>query len=173
MNPEFCRGRPDRALAAAERRPYPPKQKGPGVAEHRIRLRGGWSCCAAGLRESQEERLTLPIAWGPDAPERLRLTRRFGRPPFDQDRESLVLELDQVAGIHALLLDGALIAGVLPERRHYEIRLDRSSERHTLVLEIEPPKPELDPTGKLAEWGHVALVIRPHDRAISEPASSS
>jgi len=142
------------------------------VTEHRIRLRGGWGCCAAGLPESAEQRVTLPIRFSPDGLGRIRLTRRFGRPPFDHDRQILILQLDQVAGIHCLLLNGQPIAGVSPDTLRYEIQLDHSRDRNVLVLEIEPPPPGVEAGGNSAEWGNVALVLRPIDPASSDPASS-
>jgi hypothetical protein len=143
------------------------------VAEHRIRLRGGWGCCAAGLPATAEERVTLPIYWKLDGAGRVRLTRRFGRPPFDHDRQILVLQLDQVAGIHSLLLNGQAVAGVSPEKRRYEIELDDSRDRNLLVLELEPPVPSSEEAGTHPEWGHVALVVRPIPPATLEQCSSS
>ncbi|MFI5454260.1 MAG: hypothetical protein ACHRXM_02315 [Isosphaerales bacterium] len=138
------------------------------MIEHRIRLRGGWGCCAAGLPDSDEQRVTLPIRWSPDGLGRMRLTRRFGRPPFDPDRELLILRLDQVAGIRCILLNGQPIAGVAPEKSLYELQIDHSRDRNLLVLEIERPLPCMESAGASAEWGIVALVVRP-----IEPAAGS
>jgi len=138
------------------------------VTEHRIRLRGGWGCCAAGLPQADEQRVTLPIRWRPDGPGRLRLTRRFGRPPFEPEREVLVLRLDQVAGIYSILLNGQPVARVSPDRSQYEIQLEHGRDRNLLELELEPPLAGVDAAGPRAEWGLIALVIRP----IEPPASA-
>jgi hypothetical protein len=135
------------------------------VTEHRIRLRGGWGCCAAGLPESDERRVNLPIRWSLDCPGRMRLTRRFGRPRFEPDNQVLILQMDQVAGIHSIVLNGRLIAGVSPETTHYEIRLNPWPGRNLLVLEMERPLPGAAAAGASAEWGIVALDIRPIDPA--------
>jgi len=68
--------------------------------------------------------------------------------------------LEHVAGIHSILLNEQPIAGVSPERSFYEIGLDHSRDRNSLVLEIEPLVPGVEPDEAGAEWGEVALVIR-------------
>jgi len=144
------------------------KKGAPRVTEHRIRLGGGWGCCAAGLPKSAEQRVTLPIRWRPDGLGRLRLTRRFGRPPFEPEREVLILRLDQVAGIHCILLNGQPVAGVSPESSMYEIQLEHALDRNLLEIELEPPLAGVEAAEATAEWGIIALVIRP----IEPPASS-
>jgi hypothetical protein len=131
------------------------------VNEHRIRLRGGWECCATGTLRPIRERLSLPVRWSPHGPKRLRLTRHFGRPPLDPARQELVLDLDQVAGISSVVLNGQSVACVSPERSRFEIPLDGALERNTLVLEIETPEAAGEPAGMTPEWGFIALVIRP------------
>jgi len=145
----------------------------PSVIEHRIRLRGGWGCCAAGLPETDEHRVTLPMRWSPDGLGRMRLTRRFGRPPFDPDRELLILRLDQVAGIRSMLLNGQPVAGVAPERSFYELQINHSRDRNLLVLEVERPLPGMESAGASAEWGIVALVVRPIGPAAGSATSST
>jgi len=142
------------------------------VTEHRIRLRGGWGCCAAGLPESDEQRVTLPIRWSPDGLGRMRLTRRFGRPPFDPDRQVLILRLDQVAGIQSIVLNGQPIAGVCPEMSLHELQINHARDRNLLVLEMEPPLPGMESAGASAEWGIVALVVRPIEPAAGSPTAS-
>ena len=71
------------------------------MAEHRIRLRGGWECRAADSPESAAERLILPVRWSPRRPRRLRLTRRFGRPPLDDQGNILVLQAGPGPGIRS------------------------------------------------------------------------
>src|SRR5438132_951062 len=111
-----------------------PKER--NLIEHRIQLRGGWECCAAGLPQSVGRRVTLPIRWSSDDLGRMRLTRRFGRPRLEPGQQELVLQIDQVAGIHSILLNGQPIAAVSPETTRYEIGLDPWLERNVLVLEL-------------------------------------
>ncbi len=80
--------------------------------EHRIRLRGGWECQSTSSEEEPPERITLPVRWDPGNPRRLRLTRRFGRPPVDLERQGLFLELAQARGIRSLLLNGKAQSGI-------------------------------------------------------------
>jgi hypothetical protein len=131
------------------------------VSEHRIRLRGGWECGSSAAPEAVQKRLNLPVRWSREDASRLRLTRRFGRPAFDPSREKLVLELDQVAGIDSLRLNGQAIASVSPERTRYEIALEGALERNTLVLEIDTPAAIQGEPGTAQEWGLIALVIKP------------
>jgi hypothetical protein len=91
----------------------------------------------------------------------MRLTRRFGRPPFDPALHWLVLELEQVPGIQSLKLNGQKLAEVSPERSSYEIELDHSRDRNELAIEIAFPLPAVPVTAGAAEWGKVALVLRP------------
>ena len=133
------------------------------MAEHQIRLRGGWECRAAGLPESAGERLSLPIHWPPEAPRRLQLVRRFGRPPLDAEGHTLLLKLDHVPGIHRLLLNGNPLVHSSPGKTSYEITLDRVIERNILVLEIETPPPGDALAAPAPEWGFVSLLIRPID----------
>ena len=128
------------------------------MSEHRIRLRGGWECCTCAVPEAPPKRLNLPIRWRAEHPKRVRLTRRFGSPPFDPFHQRLVLELEQVAGIDSLSLNGQPIAEISPERTRYEIPLDGAPERNTLVMELETSAAG---RGAAPEWGLIALVIRP------------
>jgi hypothetical protein len=141
------------------------------VTEHRIRLRGGWGCRALGLAASADEPVTLPIRWNPPFSGPIRLTRRFGRPPFDPQRQALILRLDQVAGTRSILLNGQLIAGVSPERSLYELSIDHPRDRNLLVLEVQPPVPATEAAGDPAEWGVVALVLRPAEAGGGSPAT--
>jgi len=141
------------------------------VTEHQIRLRGGWEYCAAGLPESDHQRVTLPIRWKPDGLGRIRLTRRFGLPPVEPGREVLILRLDQVAGTHSIVLNGQPVAGVSPERSLYEIRLEHGRDRNLLELDLEPPRAGVDAAGAAAEWGIIALVVRPIEPSASSLAS--
>jgi hypothetical protein len=135
------------------------------VTEHRIRLRGGWACRAAGSPECENRRLDLPVRWSADEPRRLVLTRRFGRPPLDQGRQILLLQMDQVEGILALALNGQPIAPVAAATCRYEIEVPDLAERNVLVLEIELPEPGPEPERHREEWGVIALVVRAVERA--------
>jgi hypothetical protein len=133
------------------------------VSTHRIRLRGGWECCAPGVPAAAKERLNLPVRWSLEDSQRLRLTRHFGRPPFDPAHQKLMLELDQVGGMESLSLNGQRLADVSPEKTHYAIALDGARERNTLVLEIATPAAGPDERGVGPEWGLIVVVIRPID----------
>jgi hypothetical protein len=135
------------------------------VDEHRIRLRGGWDCLEIETADSAVRRMTLPVRWPPDAPRRLRLSRRFGRPHLDATRQCLLLDLDRVEGIQTLLLNGEVLAAASPARSSYEIPLGELPERNLLVLEIEISEPSGASAGHDLDWGHIALVIRPIDQA--------
>jgi hypothetical protein len=135
------------------------------VTEHRIRLRGGWGCRAAGSPESEERWLNLPVRWGPEYGRRLILTRRFGRPPLGRASQVLLLQMDQVEGILSLTLNGQPISGVSPETSRYQVPLEGLSERNVLVVEVETPKLGANPGGGSGEWGMIALVVRTVDPA--------
>jgi hypothetical protein len=138
------------------------------VTEHTIRLRGGWTCHAAGTAlESPERRLTLPVRWGPDDTEPLILTRRFSRPRLLPDREALVLRMDQVGGILSLSLNGQSIAPISPTTCRYEIELGGLLERNELVLHVETRSRECEPAGISAEWGVISLVVRTVEPAVN------
>ena len=139
------------------------------MSEHRIRLRGGWEARAIDPMLGAVDRLTLPIRWDVDRPRRLRLTRRFQRPPLEDPSHlgsrqagppELWLLLEHVPGLLALELNGESPVCVWPEQTRYEIPLGRLPQRNQLVLEIETPRSN-DRAGSAApEWGSIALVIR-------------
>jgi hypothetical protein len=129
------------------------------MSEHRIRLRGGWEARALDGLPPVVERLTLPVRWEFDRPRRLRLSRRFQRPPLAEPSQ-LVLLLEQVPGIVWLELNGETPVGVSPEQTRYEVPLDRLAERNQLVLEVETPRWSDRASGDAPEWGWIALVIR-------------
>jgi hypothetical protein len=133
------------------------------VAEHQIRLRGGWECRAVGAPESAAQRLSLPTRWNADAPRRVILVRRFGRPAIDQRSQTLSLKLGHVPGIHCLTLNGEPFGQSSPSTSSYEIPLDAAIERNVLVLEIETPQPVDDAAAATPEWGFAALLIRTID----------
>ncbi len=130
------------------------------MTEHQIRLRGGWTCRAAGALDRVERRLNLPAQWHPDGGGRYLLTRAFGRPPVNRDRETLWLRMERVEGILALELNGRSIGPVSRGTSRYEIELPSLLERNVLVMEIEVPEPGREPAGAGALWGVIALVVR-------------
>ena len=132
--------------------------------EHRIRLRGGWVCQSASTAADQPERITLPIRWDPDKPRRMRLSRRFGCPPVDRERQRLLLELCQARGIHLLLLNGKEVTGISAAKSSYLIPLDEIDERNTLVLEVETGETHGGAAESGSDWGEVAILVRPIDR---------
>lgn len=135
------------------------------MTEHRIRLRGGWECRAAGSPEIDAKRLSLPVRWAHDEPRRLILTRRFGRPALDPLRQVLLLQMDQVQGILSLLLNGQRVALTSAEFTNYEIELPNLPERNLLTVELDASACGSRPGGADREWGMISLVIRTSDSA--------
>jgi hypothetical protein len=134
-----------------------------GVSDHRIRLRGGWACQSASTAPDAPEWITLPIDWGPGNPRRLRLSRRFGRPPIDPARQSVLLELDHARGVQSLLLNGKTLAAISTAKSYYLIPLPEIEERNTLVLEVETARWSDAPADLGPGWGQIALLIRSID----------
>jgi hypothetical protein len=135
------------------------------VNEHRIRLRGRWACQSASSAADPPEWITLPIRWDSANPRSLRLSRRFGRPPIDGKRQCLLLELDRAPGIQAVLLNQKTLTAISPARSYYLIPLPEIEERNTLVLEVDTGKSGDGPAQGGPDWGQIALLIRPIDRA--------
>ncbi len=131
--------------------------------EHRIRLRGGWECQSTASAEEPPERIALPVRWDPGNPRRLRLTRRFGRPPVDLERQTLLLELAQARGIHSLLLNGKAQSGVSASKSYYLIPLAEIDERNTLVLEVETAESAVGAGEGVQDWGQIAILVRSID----------
>jgi hypothetical protein len=125
--------------------------------EHRIRLRGGWQWRVAG-EAGPPRRVALPIAWPDDALGRVLLSRPFNRPPLDPSREALRLELEQVDGLVAVLLNDRDLARPPVGTARLVVPLDDPLPgRNVLVLEVASP-----PAGRGGSgWGDIALVIGP------------
>jgi hypothetical protein len=68
--------------------------------------------------------------------------------------------MDQVEGILFMSLNGQPVAPVSAHTGHYEIALGDLFERNTLVLEIEAPISNREPSASRPEWGIIALVVR-------------
>ncbi len=123
-----------------------------------------FACEGAGNARAQgavdsHDRLTLPVVWGRDGPASAWLLRRFGRPPFDPASQVLLLEMKNVAGIRALLLNGHPITPVAVETLSYEILLDALPERNRLEIEIDRSWLAGDAASAMP-WGEIALVVR-------------
>jgi hypothetical protein len=101
------------------------------------------------------------------------MTRRFGRPPLDHDRQVLLLDMNQVEGLLSLVLNGRTIGRIAPATCSYEIELSDLAERNVLVVEIELPEAGLIPAEHQKEWGVIALVVRSNDSAIDARALAS
>jgi hypothetical protein len=130
------------------------------LTEHRIRLRGGWTCRPAGSAEAEERPLHLPVRWSCGGARRLVLTRRFGRPPLDRGRQILLLQMERVRGIRALVLNGQHIAPGAVENSRFEIEIPDLADRNVLILEIELHEQGPSGSGSSEEWGVIALIVR-------------
>jgi hypothetical protein len=135
------------------------------VPDHRIRLRGGWELIDVDEPGSAPARVTLPLVSGLPRGGRVRLIRKFGRPPVDDRAESVWLSLDHVTGLRAASLNGRPLAIELPLEGRIEIPVDLP-ERNELVLEADLPG------GSRAwpPWGEVALLIWRDAATSCEPA---
>jgi hypothetical protein len=123
------------------------------VPDHLIRLRGGWNLDDAPRPVTLPMPLPLPHG-GSDG--RIRLSRRFGLPPFDPSRESLSLRLSRVAGLASARLNGREVARPSPGTSTLVIPLpDPLPRRNLLVLEVDLAAAGT-PDGP---WGDVALAI--------------
>lgn len=132
------------------------------LTEHLIRLRGGWECGTSPPGSSPARRLSLPVQWTTHETGVLTLTRRFGRPAIDHDRESLWLRLDQVAGLCSLRLNGQPLAQISPIASDYAIPLPALLDRNQLDLEVDVPA-AASAAASGAEWGVISLVVCPRD----------
>jgi hypothetical protein len=110
--------------------------------------------------DQPEAPIALPVRWDVKNPRRIRLWRRFGRPPIDATGECLFLELDGARGVQSLLLNGKTLAAISPEKSYYLIPLTEIEDRNVLVLEVETGEAASDLAGSEPDWGQFALVIR-------------
>lgn len=120
--------------------------------EYRIRLRAAWDFQAE--PDVPGDRVDLPTTWPPKTPRQFRLVRRFGHPRVDSTREQVELELRDVPGVVAAIVDG--IRHVRPTRDAGPWLIPLASDgqhRHTVVLEVEL---DADPGGP---WGTIAVVV--------------
>jgi hypothetical protein len=130
-----------------------------GMAEHLIRLRGGWEWTDLDAPLSPPGRIILPATrpWG--RARRIRLCRRFGRPPIDARTETLFLRLDKVSGLESITINDALIAAPRTAGP-FELPLADSPERNVLILELSLPAAESPGQEADSVWGEIALVVR-------------
>jgi hypothetical protein len=131
--------------------------------EHSIRLRGGWECRSTAAGESLPARLALPTRWTSDQTGLITLTRRFGRPPLDADRDALWLRLDQVPGIRSLHLNGQPLVPIPPTSSRFEFPLAGLLDRNQLDLEVDIAAASARSAAVGADWGVISLVIRSAD----------
>jgi hypothetical protein len=122
------------------------------VDAHEIRLRGGWECAAPDESTSGTTRLTLPAPIDSLPAGRVRLTRRFNRPPRVESGP-VVLRLLQAPGIRSVLLNGRPMGPISPACPDLELELGTLAPRNELVIEAEP-------RGPIPPWGAISLVFR-------------
>jgi hypothetical protein len=123
------------------------------VETHEIHLRGGWEWAGSDGPPAGTARLTLPTRWDAAATGRLRLTRRFQRPPR-RPESRVVLRIGCAPGIRSIVLNGRQFGPISPDLAGHEIVLGILASRNELVMEIDPPRDGLD-------WGFISLVFLP------------
>lgn len=130
------------------------------MQEHQIRLRGGWEWHDPSNRRSRPRAVTLPFDWPAGQASPVRLVRKFGSPPLDPSRESLVLNLERVPGLVAVRFNDRPVPLPDPESSGLSVPLDQPRGQNELVLDVDPVRAAsaLRPG---SQWGHIALVIRP------------
>jgi hypothetical protein len=130
------------------------------MPEHVIRLRGAWEWTDLDDSDPRPMRIALPTYFDFTTARRVRLSRRFGRPPMKDPAEELWLRLERVTGLDSMTINGATIAlqASLPDP--LEIALRELMERNLLVLEVSLPSRE-SPTSQFdSRWGEIALIVR-------------
>jgi hypothetical protein len=93
----------------------------------------------------------LPAVAGALPPGRVRLIRRFQRPPRAADTPAL-LRVARGSGIVSLAMNGRPIGPASPDRPEFEVGLPPLAPRNELVVEAEPPRDSTD-------WGVFCLVF--------------
>jgi hypothetical protein len=131
------------------------------MADHWIRLRGGWEWHDP--EAGSVRRLTLPRAGPVDHTAPLLLVRAFHRPTRLGPSASLFLSLQNVAGLLSVALNGRELARPSPGTTAVWLPIDQPlPARNLLSLEVDPNGiPDGDQSGSL--WGSIALVIREPD----------
>ena len=126
--------------------------------EHRIRLRAAWEFRPEGDDDDPGRRVDLPTTWPADTPRRFRLVRRFGHPRVDPIREQIALELAEVPGVVAAVVDGVRQDAPVDRDADWQIPLEAGkADRHTVILEVDRGNsPQPDSAGP---WGVIAVVV--------------
>jgi hypothetical protein len=118
---------------------------------HEVRLRGGWLCEADESIGRTSIRLTLPAPPHDLPAGRLRLIRRFQRPPRIED-EPAGLRLRRVSGIRSITLNGRPLGPISPDRFEYDWPLGVLEPSNELVIVA-------DPVAAGDTWGLVSLIF--------------
>jgi hypothetical protein len=137
------------------------------MAEHLIRLRGGWRCVpGGGLPETPAvvagPLITLPVTWSESAgnPVAVRLIRSFTAPSLDPSCERLSLRMSAVGGLVSVQLNGRELARPAPGTAALELPLrDPLPHRNELVLDVRLSGAHASRDIPQPPWGVVALVI--------------
>ncbi len=86
----------------------------------------------------------------------MRLSRAFGRPPTDPDRETLWLRLSDVPGLKVVRLNGQVVMERSDRASDFEIPLpDDLPARNRLELEVDGGA-----ALPVSTWGRIAIVVR-------------
>ncbi len=141
----------------------PRKVEAPLLEPHEIRLRGGWECREGEDPTAKAVRLTLPMRWESVPPGRLRLSRRFQRPPRAPDALA-VLRIRQAPGIRSIRFNGTPLDVPPPEIHNHDVALGRLAPWNELVLLVDPPIDGLD-------WGSLSLLFG-LDPSAAEPLAA-
>jgi hypothetical protein len=118
---------------------------------HEIRLRGGWDCFVVDDASARPTRLTLPARMDVRPDIRMRLTRRFNRPPRVESRP-VVLRLLKSPGIRSIQFNGRPVGPISFGDPDVEVVLGVLSDRNEITIEVEPPP-------GASEWGMISLVF--------------
>jgi hypothetical protein len=130
------------------------------MSEHVIRLRKAWDGPIAHASEAVTSRIDLPTVWNPVPTEPFRLQRQFQRPPIAEEREQLVLRLEQVVGLTEVRLNGERLALEETMPSVAEIVLNSAAiGRNRLFLYVNPAL-WVNRWDASLPWGDVSLVIR-------------
>jgi hypothetical protein len=127
---------------------------------HEVRLRGGWECAPVDATDRTPSRLTLPIRADSLPAGRLRLIRRFNRPPRMPD-DPVELRLRQVPGIESIRLNGLALGPISPECSEFDLAPGPLMPRNELAITAKPPRVEVD-------WGVISLIFGGEGRRAGE-----
>lgn len=132
-----------------------PATPGPkAMPQHRIQLRAAWSCQAVGGQGAALGRIDLPAGGLASLGGEFHLSRGFGSPPIDPDRETVRLVLEAVPGLKAVRLNGDVLEASHEGSAMVVVSLDgKLQRRNRLVLEVDAACAGNKP------WGEIALVI--------------